>query len=71
MVSDGLVVPEIGVAPLEDSGTDLEDELPTLDGSPSTDAANPGEVVIPEVGPAPRALILSWRGPFSRLASCR
>ena len=52
--SDGLVVPELGVAPLGDSGTDLEDELPTPDGSPSTDAAKPGEVVIPEVGPAPR-----------------
>ena len=52
--SGGLVVPELGVAPLEDSGTDLEDELPTPDGSPSTDAVKPGEVVIPEVGPAPR-----------------
>ena len=44
--SNALVVPELGVAPLEDSGTDLEDELPTPDGSPSTDA------VQPEVGPA-------------------
>ena len=35
--SDVLVVPEPGVAPLVDSGTDLEDELPTLDGSLSTD----------------------------------
>ena len=52
--SDGLVVPELGVAPLEDSGTDLEDELPTPDGSPSTDAVKPGEVILPEVGPAPR-----------------
>ena len=34
--SDGLVVPELGVAPLKDSGTDLEDELPTPDDSPST-----------------------------------
>ena len=33
--------------PLEDSGTDLEDELVTPDGSLSTDAAKP------EVGPAP------------------
>ena len=54
MGSDGLVVPELGVAPLEGSGTDLEDELPTPDGSPSTDAVKPGEVVILEVGPAPR-----------------
>ena len=34
-----MVIPELGVAPLEDSGTDLEDELPTPDGSPSTDAS--------------------------------
>ena len=46
--SDGLVILELGVAPLEDSGTDLEDELPTPDGSPSTDATKP------VVGPAPR-----------------
>ena len=39
--SDGLVILELGVAPLEDSGTDLEDELPTPDGSPSTDAIQP------------------------------
>ena len=52
--SDGLVVPEPGVAPLEDSGTDLEDELLTPDGSPSTDAVKPGEVIVPEVGPVPR-----------------
>ena len=44
--SDGLVIPELGVAPLVDSGTDLEDELPTPDGSPSTDAVQPGEVVL-------------------------
>ena len=44
---DGLVVPELGVAPLVDSGTDLEDELPTPDGSMSTDAVQPGEVVLP------------------------
>ena len=37
--SDGLVIPEFGVTPLEDSGTDLEDELPTPDGLPSTDAS--------------------------------
>ena len=49
-----LVVPELVVAPLVHSGTDLEDELPTVDGSPSTDAAKPEEVVLPEVCPAPR-----------------
>ena len=52
--SDGLVVLELGVAPLEGSGTDLEDELPTPDGSPPTDTVKPGEVILPEVGPAPR-----------------
>ena len=36
-----MVIPELGVAPLEDSGTDLEDELATPDGSPSTDASKP------------------------------
>ena len=56
--SDVLVVPELGVAPLEDSGTDLEDELPTPDGSPSIDAVKPGEVVFPEVGPVPRGVDL-------------
>ena len=40
--------------PLVDSGTDLEDELPTPDGSPSTDAVRPGEVVLPEICPVPR-----------------
>ena len=52
--SDVLVVPELGVAPLVDSGTDLEDELPTPDGSPSTDAVKLWQVVLPEVCPAPR-----------------
>ena len=50
--SDGLVIPELGVALLEDSGTDLEDELPTPDGSPSNDAAKP------VVGPTPRGIDL-------------
>ena len=50
--SNELVVPELGVAQLEDSGTDLEDELPTPDGSPSTYAAQP------EDGPAPRGIDL-------------
>ena len=41
MTYRSVVIPELGVAPLEDSGTDLEDELPTPDGSPSTDASKP------------------------------
>ena len=47
-----MVIPELGVAPLEDSGTDLEDELQKPDGSPSTDASKP------VVGPAPRGVDL-------------
>ena len=31
----GLICPELGVAPLLDPGTDVEDERPTLVGSPS------------------------------------
>ena len=53
MGSDGVAFPGLGVAPLVDSGTDHEDELSTPDGSPSTDAVKPGEVVIPEICPAP------------------
>ena len=52
--SDVVAVTELGGAPLVDAGTDLEDELPTPDGSPSTDAVKPGEVVLPEDCPAPR-----------------
>ena len=33
----GLICPELGIAPLVDPGTDLEDELPTPVGSPSPD----------------------------------
>ena len=36
-----MIIPELAVAPLEDSGTDLEDELPTPDGSLSTYASKP------------------------------
>ena len=52
--SDVVAFPELGVALLVDSGTDLEDELHTPDGSPSTDVVQPGEVALPEVCPAPR-----------------
>ena len=61
--SDGLIIPEFGVASLEDSGTDLEDELPMPDGSPSTDASRPVLGL--------RALILSWCGPSLSLGSYR
>ena len=42
--SDVVGFPGLGVAPLVDSGMDLEDELSTPDGSPSTDAVKPGEI---------------------------
>ena len=54
---DVVAFPELEVEPLVDSGTDLEDELSTPDGSPSTDAIEPGEVVLPVVRPAPRGVI--------------
>ena len=37
----GLICPELGVAPLVDPGTDLEDEMPTPVDSPSTDDSKP------------------------------
>ena len=37
----GLICPELGVAPLVDPETDLEDEMPTPVGSPSTDNSKP------------------------------
>ena len=37
MIWDVVVFPELGVAPLVDSGMDLEDELPTPESSPSMD----------------------------------
>ena len=55
--SDVVAFPELGVAPLVDSGTDLEDELPTPDDYPSTDVVQPGEVALPEVCPAPQGSI--------------
>ena len=51
--SDVVAFPGLGVAPLVDSGTDLEDELSTPDGSPSMDAIMPGSVVLPEICSAP------------------
>ena len=45
----GVAIPELGVAPLVDSGTDLEDELSTPDDSPSTGVIWPEEVFLPDV----------------------
>ena len=50
---EGVAIPEIGVAPLADSETDLEDELPTPDDSPSMSASDPESVCLPGVCSAP------------------
>ena len=49
---EGVAIPELGVAPLADSETDLEDELPTPDGSPSVSASGPEGVCLTGVRPA-------------------
>ena len=57
MGSDVVVFPELGIAPLIDSGTDLEDELPTPDDSPASVAVHPAEAALPEVCPVPKGRI--------------
>ena len=52
--SDMVVFPDLGVAPLIDSGTDLEDELPTPDDSPGSVTVGSAGAVEPEVRPTPR-----------------
>ena len=47
-----VAIPELGVAPLTDPETDLEDELPTPDDSPSGSASGPEGVCLPGVRPA-------------------
>ena len=49
---EGVAIPELGVAPLADSETDLEDELLTHDDSPSMSASDPERVCLPGVRPA-------------------
>ena len=61
----GLICPQLGVAPLVDPGTDLEEEMPMPVGSPSTDDSKP----VP--GSTLRALTWNWRGLSWRLVSCR
>ena len=46
---EGVAVPELGVAPPDDSGTDLQDELLTPDASMVIGGASPEGVVIPEL----------------------
>ena len=44
-----VVLPDLGVAPLIDSGTDPEDELPTPDDSPGSAAVSTAGASVPEV----------------------
>ena len=44
--SDIVAVPELGVAPLMDTDTELEDELPTPEDSPLSNNSSPGEVLL-------------------------
>ena len=52
--SDMVVFSELGVAPLIDSGTDLEDELLMPDDSPGSVAVCSAGAALPEVCPVPR-----------------
>ena len=49
---EGVAIPELGVASLADPGTDLEDEWPTPDDSPSVSASGPEGVSLLGVRPA-------------------
>ena len=49
----GLAIPELGVAPLVDPDTDLEDELPTLEGSMLLGDSSPEGVRLPGVSLGP------------------
>ena len=57
LAPEGVAIPELDVAPLVNSGTDLEDELSTRDDSPSTDAPGPERVCLLKVRPAPPDII--------------
>ena len=53
----GVAIPELGVAPLVDPGTELEDELPTPDDSPLLHDSSPEGVRPPGACSAPRDLV--------------
>ena len=53
----GVPIPELGVAPLVDPGTELEDELPTPDDSPLLHDSSPEGVHPPGVCSMPRHLV--------------
>ena len=46
---EGVAIPELGVGPLADSGTELEDELPTPEDSPFMSTSGPEGVCLPGV----------------------
>ena len=50
-------VPELGVTPLFDTDTELEDELPIPEVSPLFHDSSPQGVRLPEVGPVPRNIM--------------
>ena len=52
MYADVVAFPELGVAPLIASGTDLEDKLPTPADSPVSVVIRSAVAAVPEVGPA-------------------
>ena len=54
---EGVAIPELGVAPLVDSETDLEDELPTPDDCPFMSDSSPEGVCLPGVRPTPPDVI--------------
>ena len=54
---EGVAVPELGVAPMVDTDTELEDELPTSEVSPLLHDSSPEGVRLPGVCPAPRDLV--------------
>ena len=54
---EGVAIPELGVASLVDSETDLEDELPTPDDSPFVSDSSLEGVRLPGVRPAPPDVI--------------
>ena len=55
--AEEVAVPELGVAPLLDTDTELEDELPTPELSPLFHDSSPQGVRLPVVCPAPRDIV--------------
>ena len=58
---EGVAVPELGVTPLFDTDTELEDELPTPEVSPLFHDSSPQGVSLPKVCPVPRDIVSVFR----------